>query len=390
MHKSGSWLATIIGIDLIYAADGSWRILEANDSPFGLALADSLNAGVRGAAFVGRSTSALVAELALAGGGDGVLALLPEGYRYIPEEARESDAASDRERFELTEFHRQFNILGCPFEFRGLDEIEFVGSEVWTPTLGRPGCVYVNLIFKKFPECRIDQVCVNDLRVRQICRDKWATHKIGASAFNGRHSVKTGVLADRHGCSKLLDEVRHDNGYVLLKPRFGSGGMGITRLRAREFEFDEPLLESYMNSILPLSNSSHWLLQEWIPSGMIRSSHRPYQFDVRVYLVNGVPLSGLVCSAAAPADAGDSGPLSWLTTLGKKSPLLLADSPASTNSSNVAIRTSVRDELVSLVRRFAQVIEGAASTLEYEEVISEIPNHFPSVFDLSDGSTSSS
>lgn len=389
MHKSGSWLATIVGIDLIYAADGSWRILEANDSPFGLALADSMNAGVRDAAFVGRSTPALAAELAFAGGADGVLALLPEGYRYIPDAARENDASSNRERFELTEFLRQFNILGCPFEFRGLDEIEVVGSEVRTPTLGRPGCVYVNLIFKRFPECRIDQLCVNDLRVRQICRDKWVTHKIGASAFNGRHSVKTAVLADRHGCSKLLDEVRHDNGYVLLKPRFGSGGMGIIRLRAREFEFDEPL-ELYMNSILPLSTSSHWLLQEWIPSRVTNSSYRQYQFDVRVYLVNGVPLSGLVCSAAAPADAGDSGPLTWLTTLGKKSPLLLTDSQASTNPSDVAIRTSVRDELVSLVRRFAQAIEGAAATLDYEEVVSEIQNRFPSVFDLSDGSTSSS
>lgn len=289
-HLASSFV--FAGIDLVLGQDGEWVVLEANDHPSGLLEADRLSGGTAGLV----ALSSALADRARNGT---ICLLLPDCFYLQPPsytwgEVQRIDAhLFDDQRIACT--IDEFNALASYLRHNGVPTV-IADSTVVMLSAGdvvigerlRAGALYRRAY--RFPLAETSCPCINDIRLRAICPDKGWTASILAGVVK---------LAGAYDPSSPPNKGKR----FIVKPNYGSGSEGVRRVAVED---------------LPAATDD--ICQEWIEPAKMRANARDYYFDVRVFVIDGEPVSYLVRRAAAPCD-GESwldSPLSWLTTTGPR------------------------------------------------------------------------
>jgi hypothetical protein len=300
----------LVGVDLILDSDRCWKVLEVNDHPIGLDVADrlSLELGSK-SVFDPDGEYRLARALAEMAGKNAVCLLLPECFRIATGTHRaisvnlEPNLVSDDSRVYWTIDH--FNSLS--------KKVRELGASCWlSDTLamseGQESIAFtdgiaIGSLYRRAPFPRLlpnSCAIVNDLRARSICGNKLQTDKALACAGVPRVPVLQGNL------EQMLSDSRHS--WLIQKPVWGSGSYRVERIARRE------AIGKLRNRKWP---SSEEMLQFWVEPATVKSKSLEYFFDVRLYVLRGSVVAGFARRAAAPRSGTTLGsPLSWLTTTG--------------------------------------------------------------------------
>ena len=305
-----------LGLDFILEKSGGWTLIESNEAPVGLDLADRLSREANGAAWFRPAVPRLAHNL-LARAAGSLAILLPDSLRISSALGLRSidlQGLRDNRRLlaeDLNALGRQVSRLGGEARIFNAWHLRFCDG-IFRDRQGR-GFHFA------FRRCGARHglgglgTYANDYRTQRICRDKLATLRIVGDAAGV--PITTCDTANREQSLRFLQELASRDRRVILKPVDGFGGYGIRRLEPGEEVGAIP--------------SGH-LLQEWIEPAVTIQEGRPYHFDVRVFAFRGRILTALARVAAAPCNGlFRCNPLAWLTPLGSILPVTRTLQPQS-------------------------------------------------------------
>lgn len=369
------------GLDLILDKNGRWFLIEANDHPIGLAEADRLALSIgRHSLFEAKGFHSLAQALVNKNRGGVICLLMPDCFRFaslspfgkqvkLVEEVAFDDARIMHTVNEFNSLARAIHSLNA--ECRIVDLRAFVprGRDLYL-TNGDPVGVLYRRAYR-FPPHQVSCPCFNDLRLRTVCPDKLKTDRILRQRLLDWPAFLPSTFpfeADQATRAALQDLIATDR-YVIVKPNFGSASTGVSRFSVREvLDNLEDLCQEQRNSYGDV------LCQKWIEPSVVRSKQKDYYFDVRVFVLDGQPVSGFARRASAPAHQplwADS-PLSWLTTTGPPIPLAVSNSPKP-DIDNVAFLTVEQAEsLKDLCVEATLALDKFAVELDYAQTFEDV------------------
>lgn len=357
------------GLDFILDANGHWVLLEVNDHPLGLKIADDF------ASFVGPTSvvepvgvralaQALVMLLGCRDKRGPVYLLLPEAYS-VETATHMAPAVRLRHVHEfddgrlaavLAEFNRialLVRALGTPCFIADRQAVFQQGGCIKSVNGYEPGVVYRRTY--RFPLEPPTCPCVNDLRLRALCPDKLRTQLI-LEQFCPEVRMPRGFAISNENQS--IRSMGWDSEFAIIKPNWGAASNGVERVCVHN-SHSVPSSGEY---------TSGYLCQEWVEPSTVLIRGNRYYYDLRVLTVAGELVGCFARRAAAPREgvAADS-PLSWLTTTGPAMPVVLTRKKCRANHEAVCLSRRQIEELKFLSRRVVETIGAAACDLDYCE-----------------------
>ncbi len=364
------------GVDLLLTGGRQWKVIEINDHP--VALAQSHELCVRNGAleFFQQDPFQPLAKVLQRHDADGPVALLlPECFELercqrSPSQIRLSQRlAFDDTRVDLT--IADFNELSRAVKANGGDvhicdtaHLRVHGDELYLDE-GK----LVRSLFRRhssFPTSRLDCFCLNDLRQRALCGDKSATHRELAARLGEAASIPTFPFQPNESTLAFLEDCASRATSVIVKPRWGSASVGISRMDARQA----------LRRLADRPDLQNLICQPWIPPAIVELHERSYHFDVRLYVVAGQVVSGFARRAAAPSTgvASDS-PLAWLTTTGPKLAICHATGNSTDGKSvaRVTLSAGEIETMTDLASRATLALSDAGDAMDYRRAVDAIP-----------------
>ncbi len=148
-------------------------------------------------------------------------------------------------------------------------------------------------------------------QTHSFCRDKLLLAQLFPADCHRWMIATCDASADYEEVSEFCSRFE----YLIVKPRFGYGSLGVERYRA------EDLCSLLQSGGLHAMTGSKERLKSYVIQEWVRPSELPGResrlFDLRLHLVSGKIVVGYVRTACGKnTEALSSSPLSWLTTLG--------------------------------------------------------------------------
>jgi len=347
-------LPAVLGVDLLLGADGSWHVLEVNDSAIGLKGSDGLQPPGE-AIFPHDAVEAVAKVLADSGRRGPVIILVPDWYQAaLSTTADKVGRHSGAESVASADMAALCNVL----ESDGVQTLVLScsGLRMYHGRLRVAGGPYVRSVYTNInlgwrSDAFVETPLVNPPEIRRLCNDKYEARGLINRAVGASASVGSHLVAERVAVEQMLEELASDDHDVVVKPRYGFGSQGVQRFRAKA------ILQAGGFHWLRGSASERWLCEPWIQPDNVETNGRAFSYDVRVYVVNGKVRSGFARRAALPRDSLErTNPLTWLTTLG---PHLSLGIDYASNSS-ASLTPSIASELVRLSEAVAAAIASDA------------------------------
>lgn len=374
--RPGSPTLAYAGVDLLLTGDRQWKVIEINDHPVALAQSRRLCSSDAALECFRQDPFQLLAEqLERHDGGGAVALLLPECFELArghrsPSQIRLREALKfDDNRVDLT--ISDFNELSRAIIARGREAriCDAAHLRIQHRELYLDGEI-VRSLFRRhsgFPRQRVDCFCLNDLRQRALCGDKLATHREIVARLGDVASIPTFPFEPSERTLGFLDDCACRGILVIVKPKWGSASVGVTRMDAGL-------------ALQHLATHQHerkdLICQPWIAPAVARVHERNFHFDVRLYVVAGRVVSGFARRAAAPSTgAASESPLAWLTTTGPRMTLCSSvDALTDSSSSPHAILST--DEIAAMTHLAADAtlaLSDAGVEMNYESAVETIP-----------------
>ncbi|MCW3105158.1 MAG: hypothetical protein JWO09_3598 [Bacteroidetes bacterium] len=314
----------LLGVDLILDQHRQWHIIEVNDHPVGLKLSDQLfNAGRD--PWSERSSSGIeeiASELMSHSNNEDIILLLPDCYRIRGGVSNVSVKATDLNFLEDYRIGRNlddFNALLKELKqnkakayISDVTAVEQKRDEVWVKK--RP----VAAMYRRsaqFPLSVTSCYCLNDLRLRKICRDKSHVGLLLKSVGLEKNCIPYYSLKTEDKVARLLLESGKS---VIIKPKRGSGSKGVQKVSSI------PVWEQACQDLTNSIHDEEVVFQEWIEPSSVNIEGRNFYYDIRVNILGNTIISALARCSAAPIDnpLWRDTPLVWLTTTGKLIPVV--------------------------------------------------------------------
>lgn len=329
--KSNLRFARLLGFDFLRDRNGHWWLIEVNDVPANLCGADKLATDAFGTS---RILIRVANELASAPSDGAVVILRPSKTcdKYL------GDANADEDCQELWRLVRNLGrecVLATPSQLDTIDGLRLRDGTGIAAAFRRT---------RLRPDCAPISCTINPALTSYVCRDKL----LAPSALCNSQLPSVPTVPAGHD----FQLPRSETGFLICKPRFGSGSRGIHRIRHDDISRD--------------ALSVGHVLQPWIEPDTVKIDGRPYYFDVRVLVFDGEVLGAYARTAAAPVGGIAKGlALEWLTTTGRRLPIQLATSLFS--QSAVVIDDFERTLLCNVAKEFTQNIEEAVEYFQRSE-----------------------
>jgi len=364
------------GLDLVLTPEGFWVLVEVNDHPIGLIEADEISRphGDQ-AVFAGSGVDYLSRILVEEAGSLPVCMVLPDCFR-VAMTSRVAHSVRLRhgqiyDDLRISGTLKEFNsissairLLGGVAQITDITGLKLSKRQVYLFASGRAGALFRKA--SNFPEQEPLCFCMNDLRLRSLCANKFSSDAVLRKAL-GEQELPSVFPPNMGGGGPSSPNSIDPGQFVILKPVWGSASMGIQRIQMGELQ---RALEVRSPQDCPL------LCQRWVEPSSVHCDRGDYYYDVRVYVVGGEPVAGYARRSAAPHSGAEphsglvrNSPLSWLTTTGPRLPLLRRGGDGGVHLSRDQI-----EALYSLSRRATSAMDDAASRVNYERAFMEIPN----------------
>ncbi|MGJ3263379.1 MAG: hypothetical protein ACFE0R_09095 [Salinarimonas sp.] len=294
----------LVAVDIVVAEDDTWRVVELNDQPGGLSIAE-LPAEPSASAL-----DAVAALLASAAGDGPVLLQLPD--RFAIEGASRAGRAralgdADPNALETLD---QFNALfvavrahGAPARFATAADLASLGA-------ARPGAVFRRGTLP-FPGDASRLLVVNAHAVRELCLSKRRSAAVLEALGFGDRQIPTFTGADAASLAGFRDRHRGDDDLFVAKAERGARGRQVYLVPGSRILRDGWLQQMILSGRL--------MLQPYLRPKAIRGpGGHAYAADLRLYFVGGRLAGGIVRRAAAAVSLyGTSHRAAWLPPGGR-------------------------------------------------------------------------
>lgn len=366
----------VFGLDILWSSDGEFKIIEVNDHPVGLDAGHQLYAPPQQNIFLSDPFLPIARILAGAAGTAPIALLLPESFMLGEKppvmsriKLKQQNAFADnRIEFTLSDFNhlaQAIALTGADYRFVDASALKISADELFLITGER-----IHSLFRRhsaFPPCEINCFCINDIRQRVLCGNKWTTYHVIAAALGNSSIIQTYSFDRSNETMAFLDRCRSTCSLVVIKPAWGSASAGLSRLTPREAQ----------QYIFHGKFANGYICQPWVEPARVFDKGKEYYYDLRVFVVGGEVVSGFGRRAAAAVDGVAAGsPLSWLTTTGPWLPICDAAHTPKTDQDAAKINMSQQDleRLKALTVSASLVLSELAVALDFENAIQTIPN----------------
>ncbi|GGD08897.1 ATP-grasp domain-containing protein [Hyunsoonleella pacifica] len=317
----------LLGIDLILDEYRQWHILEVNDHPTGLYLADQLlNTSTQFSKYLSRNGIDKIAEKLISKcRNKAIVLLLPDCFRIKNGFSNRPISITDNMflgDYRIEKTLEDFNALltylnGKKIEtfIADFSSIKQVGSKISLKSI-EVGAMYRRS--SQFPKNEPDCFCLNDLRLRAICPDK---KQLAELLIDVGLSSNCLIYHDFNNAYTLAEEWLISGQSIIIKPEKGSASVGIQKVSSiKDLKEKKELLDKS-------KDSSNMIFQKWIEPSKTFKNGKPYYYDIRINILDGKVISGFGRSSAAPCEdvSWSETPLVWLTTTGKVVPLAIGE-----------------------------------------------------------------
>jgi len=291
-------------VDIVVAEDDTWRVVELNDQPGGLSIAE-LPAAPEASALDA------VATLLVSSAGERPIVLqLPDRF---------SITGSPRGGFVRTlrladanaaETLGQFNALSAAIRARGASALFSTAADLAAPGAARPGALFRRGTLPVV-EDPSDMLVVNDHAVRELCLSKRRSAVVLEELGFGERQIPTFAGADAEALAAFRGRHRGEDDLFVAKAERGARGRQVYLVSGSRAVRDGWLRQMILSGRL--------MLQPYLRPKVIRGpGGHAYAADLRLYFVGGRLAGGLVRRAAAAVSLyGTTHRAAWLPPGGR-------------------------------------------------------------------------
>ncbi|HDL7423651.1 TPA: hypothetical protein PXN54_002376 [Yersinia enterocolitica] len=296
--------ARLIGFDFIKDINGTFWLVEVNDTPSYLLDSKKIMDGLNSQTLVYPYEYAVdkIASVLAGTKNDGVAVILrPQNHHADEDEDEDED-----------EFH-------CDSDYI-IKKVKSLGRECIVASPGdldpfdglmlhdgrKIASVYRRTHLRA--DCAPSLSTINPAVSGYICKDKFITHNLFSDAIFIK-PIKTSL-------TPVFDELYLKTEYLIRKPRFGSASNNVFRFARDQIEGSPP------------DDGNVW--QPWIEPDIVYMNGKGYYYDIRVISFDGELVGAYARCAVAPVGGiAKNTTLEWLTTTGRKLPICLNYHPDS-------------------------------------------------------------
>lgn len=327
--------ARLIGFDFIKDINGTFWLVEVNDTPSYLLGSKKLMDGHNSQKLAYPYEYAVdkISSVLAGTKNDGVAVILRPQNNHVDEEEFHCDSDYIMKKVKL--LGREC-IVASPSDLDPFDGLMLRDGR-------KIASVYRRTHIRA--DCAPSLSTINPAVSGYICKDKLATHKLFSDAVFIK-PINTSLTPN-------FDELHLKTEYLIRKPRFGSASNNVFRFARDQID---------RNST---DDGNVW--QPWIEPDIVYMNGKGYYYDIRVISFDGEIVGAYARCAVAPVGGiAKNTALEWLTTTGRKLPLCLNYQP----DSNFIIGLT-EDEL-SLIKNsiinFSDLLEDKITSYSIESI----------------------
>ena len=325
---------SLYGIDLVVGEDDQVYILDINAKPVGMMSCDSLKC--TGALCEQNAIEHVSRALVHRAQAKAVCLVLSDRYSFVGNNSHANQIYCVHD----PKGHQYILSSNIIADFNAIaDTINELGGKCYIATsdalswsdnkLLLNSTIPVGATLSRSYKRDFGQFDFNSYSASTLCRDK-----VNLAYYLSRY-CKDALFPRSYEANKFYRRTSTLNGYYVLKPRNGSGSIGVRRIRHSDIVIavrDVPAKE--------------YLVQEWVPSRPAAVGKWRYRYDIRVFIVDGNLASACARIAPTPINGicADS-ELEWLTTLGTSYPLTIN---SSNNTASVSLPESIAKQITDI------------------------------------------